>query len=150
MDVYIRLTQVGANNGPTFSLFADLPAPAFTTAFATNVATSTLLTGYVFTNVPDGSTEILIRDTGGICDTEITIPIVLCTTTTSSTTSEPVATTTTTSTEAPTTTTTTTVAESTTTTTTAEPTTTTTTLPPTTTTTTTPEPTTTTTTTTTD
>jgi hypothetical protein len=112
MQVFIQLTVIGLNAGPTFDIFADAPAPPYTVAIATGVTQVDLLAGQTYT-VDDAATNILIRSTGGVCD-DLILPIVICTTTTTTT-------------SIPTTTTTTTVGDTTTTTTSIEPTTTTTT-----------------------
>lgn len=148
MDVLITLTTAGADTGP-FNLFSNVDN--YTTAFATGIAKSALVAGYLSTAVPTSTNYIRVRSTGR-CTNYIDIFVTGSATTTTTTTSGGSPTTTTTTTSGGGTTTTTTTAgggPTTTTTTTAggPTTTTTTTAGPTTTTTTTATPTTTTTTT---
>lgn len=109
MEIFVRLTTAGVNTGPDFTLFADMPLPAFSVAFAANVPKATLLAGATY-NVHDDATQILIRNVGGVCEEDLTLDIVMCTTTTTSTTGEPTTTTTSTTIEPVATTTTTTTA----------------------------------------
>jgi hypothetical protein len=106
MDVLITLTTAGADTGP-FNLFSNVDN--YTTAFATGVAKSALVAGYLSTAVPASTNYIRVRSTGR-CTNYIDIFVTGSATTTTTTTSggSPTTTTTTTSGGGGTTTTTTT------------------------------------------
>jgi hypothetical protein len=106
MDVLITLTTAGADTGP-FNLFSNVDS--YTTAFATGVAKSALVAGYLSTAVPASTTYIRVKSTGR-CTNYIDIFVTGSATTTTTTTSggSPTTTTTTTSGGGGTTTTTTT------------------------------------------
>ena len=57
----ITLSSAGAGTGP-FNLFSNIDG--YATAFATNVAKSSLLSGYSSTAVPDGTTIIRVTSAG--------------------------------------------------------------------------------------
>lgn len=107
MLVLIKLTSAGASVGP-FNLYSNVDG--YVTAFATGISKATLLSGYLTSAVPDGSTVVRCVSTGtctNYVDFNITTGL---TTTTTTTTAVPTTTTTTTYNGPSTTTTTTTVA----------------------------------------
>jgi len=71
MTVTITLTIAGGDTGP-FNLFSDVTS--YTSAFDSNVPTSSLTAGFTTSNVPDGTTTIRVRSTG-ICTNYIDIPV---------------------------------------------------------------------------
>jgi hypothetical protein len=92
MDVLITLTTAGADTGP-FNLYSNVDS--YTTAFATGVAKSALLAGYLSTAVPASTNYIRVKSTGR-CTNYIDIFVTGSGTTTTTTTSAPATTTTTT------------------------------------------------------
>jgi hypothetical protein len=92
MDVLITLTTAGADTGP-FNLYSNVDS--YTTAFATGVAKSALLAGYLSTVVPASTTYVRVKSTGR-CTNYIDIFVVGSATTTTTTTNVPPTTTTTT------------------------------------------------------
>jgi hypothetical protein len=92
MDVLITLTTAGADTGP-FNLFSNVDS--YTTAFATGVAKSALVAGYLSTAVPASTNYIRVKSTGR-CTNYIDIFVTGSATTTTTTTNVPATTTTTT------------------------------------------------------
>jgi hypothetical protein len=124
MQVYIHLTTAGAQTGPLFSIFADVPGwgIAVYTGIPKQVLTdgvyslydpiNPLSGGSIFT-LDDAAEHIILRSSGGACD-DFPMDIIICTTTTTTTEEPEPPTTTTTSTTVepePTTTTTSTTLE---------------------------------------
>ena len=98
MNILIDLTTAGLDTGP-FSLYSN--TDGYTTAFETNVTRQELLSGYITSAAPVGTTFIRVKSTGA-CTNYINVEIdPTTTTTTSSTTSTSTSTTTTTTTAAP-------------------------------------------------
>lgn len=94
MTVLITLTGAGADSGP-FDLFSDVDG--YSAAFEIGISKAFLLYGYPSSNVPLGTTQIMIKSTGELCQNFIIVDLdPLVTTTTSSTTVVPSTTTTTT------------------------------------------------------
>ncbi len=58
MTVYIQLTAVGADAGPSFDLYSN--GNSYASAFATDVDKTVLLAGETYANVADGSTIIRV------------------------------------------------------------------------------------------
>jgi hypothetical protein len=81
MDVLITLTTAGADTGP-FNLFSNVDS--YTTAFATGVAKSALVAGYLSTAVPASTNYIRVKSTGR-CTNYIDIVLDQVTTTTTTT-----------------------------------------------------------------
>ena len=69
IPVTITLNSIVGTPGP-FNLYSN--TDGYTTAFETGVLLSSLQSGYGTSNVPDGTTNIKIKSTGGSCDYEIT------------------------------------------------------------------------------
>lgn len=103
MLVLIKLTSAGADAGP-FNLYSN--TDNFVTAFATGISKSTLLSGYLTSAVPNGSTVVRCVSTG-TCTNYVDFNITTGLTTTTTTTIPGTTTTTTTSGGGTTTTTTT-------------------------------------------
>jgi hypothetical protein len=82
MTVLITLTLAGSDTGP-FSIYSD--TNGFTTPIITGISRTTLVAGYN-ANVPDGTTEVLVKSTG-VCNRSLylNIPGATSTSTTSST-----------------------------------------------------------------
>lgn len=84
MTVYVQLTAIGADAGPTFDLFAN--GDSYTSAFATDIDSSVLLSGATYNNVPDDSTIIRIMSHNNIiCQGHLDLSINIPTTTTTTT-----------------------------------------------------------------
>jgi hypothetical protein len=75
IPVTIKLTSVSGTLGP-FSLYSCTGATCATDPFVTGVTLSSLQAGYGTSLVPDNTTSIKIKSTDGVCDYEITKPIV--------------------------------------------------------------------------
>ena len=116
-SVIITLTTAGADTGP-FDIYGN--HDNYNAAIVTNIAKSSLLSGYTCSIVPDAATILRVKSNNGSCTNYINLNIPVPSTTTTTTTAA--VTTTTTTTESPTITTTTTAAVTTTTTTTESPT----------------------------
>lgn len=72
IPVTITLNSIVGVPGP-FSLYSN--TDSYVTPFETGVLLSSLQTGYGTSNVPNGTTNIKIKSTGGSCSYEITKPI---------------------------------------------------------------------------
>ena len=103
MTVLITLTTVGIDCS-TFDIYSNVDG--FLSAFETDIAKGSLLTGFSSANVPDGTTVIRVK-AKGVCTNYIDITLPTITTTTTTTIFIPPTTTTTTSSTSTTTTTTT-------------------------------------------
>lgn len=90
MTVLITLTSAGADTGP-FDLFSDVDG--YTSAFELGISKLFLEYGFPCPNVPDGTTNIMIKSSGDLCTNFIIVPV---STTTTTTTVAPTTTTTTT------------------------------------------------------
>jgi hypothetical protein len=99
MNILIDLTTAGIDTGP-FSLYSNVDS--YTTAFETNVSRHRLMSGYITSLAPVGTTIIRVKSTDE-CTNYINIEIdpTTTTTSTSSTTSTSTSTTTSTTTAAP-------------------------------------------------
>lgn len=71
----IKLTSVSGTTGP-FSLYSCTGVTCAGTPFETGISLASLQGGYGTSNVPNGTTSIKIKSTGGGCDYEITKPII--------------------------------------------------------------------------
>lgn len=67
----ISLTSAGTNTGP-FDLYSDVDS--FATAFETGVSKSSLLAGFLSTNVPDTTVTCRVKSTG-TCTNYVDMPI---------------------------------------------------------------------------
>ena len=102
-SVIITLTTAGADTGP-FDIYGN--HDNYNAAIVTNIAKSSLLSGYTCSIVPDAATILRVKSNNGSCTNYINLNIPVPSTTTTTTTTA--VTTTTTTTESPTVTTTTT------------------------------------------
>lgn len=102
-SVIITLTTAGADTGP-FDIYGN--HDNYNAAIVTNIAKSSLLSGYTCSIVPDAATILRVKSNNGSCTNYINLNIPVPSTTTTTTTTA--VTTTTTTTESPTITTTTT------------------------------------------
>jgi len=82
MNILLTLTTAGTDTGP-FSLFSDVDG--YVTAFETGVAKASLVTGYLTTLAPVGTTIVRIKSTG-LCTNYIDIVLAEPTTTTTTST----------------------------------------------------------------
>jgi hypothetical protein len=82
MNILLTLTTAGTDTGP-FSLFSNVDG--YVTAFETGVLKSSLVSGYLTTVAPSGTTTVRIQSTG-ICTNYIDIVLTEPTTTTTTTT----------------------------------------------------------------
>jgi hypothetical protein len=79
----ITLTTAGADTGP-FNLLSD--ADSYVTPFETNVAKSSLITGYTSNLIPDAATVVRVQSTSGLCTNFINLTYPTTTTTSTTTT----------------------------------------------------------------
>jgi len=79
----ITLTTAGANTGP-FNLLSD--ADSYVTPFETNIAKSSLVSGYTSNLVPDAATIVRVQSSSSLCTNYINLTYPTTTTTTSTTT----------------------------------------------------------------
>lgn len=72
MNVYITISNVGADTGP-FNLYSDLDG--YTTAFDTNIPKGILEAGYATISVPDSTSTIKIQSVNEKCSNYVEVTI---------------------------------------------------------------------------